>query len=76
MFCTIHTTLEQDFSGRCEYAALRLLFAHLCNHSAAEGVRLSRDLPDGLTQGRQGKDSMSGRLCVVVSLARRIPPDI
>jgi hypothetical protein len=43
----------------CEYAALRLLFAHLCNHSAAEGVRLTRDLPDGLTQGRQGKVSMS-----------------
>jgi hypothetical protein len=43
----------------CEYAALRLLFAHLCNHSAAEGVRLTLDLPDGLTQGRQGKVSMS-----------------
>jgi hypothetical protein len=23
----------------CELAAFRLLFAHLCNHSAAEGVR-------------------------------------
>jgi hypothetical protein len=43
----------------CKLAAFRLLFAHLCNHSAAEGVKLTRDLPDGLTEGRHGEFPMS-----------------